>query len=105
MSKTEDNMPASNHEHEQTREALVEFLHLVLSRGKEELSKRASDSRKALELRSLKKDRLRMFEKLGREVEMLVAAGEIKHPGLIRGVERIHRLDALIDEHTKSGTK
>ena len=103
--KTEDQIPANSQSNEHAKEALVEFLHLVFSRGKEELSKRASDSKRALELRSLRKDRLKMFEKLGREVEMLVASGDIKHPGLIRGVERIHELDALIDEVAKSGTK
>ena len=103
--KTEDQKPANPHSNEHARDALVEFLQIVFSRGKEELSKRASDSKRVLELRSLRKDRLKMFEKLGREVEMLVAAGDINHPGLIRGVERIHELDALIDELAKSPTK
>ena len=42
-----------------------------------------------------------MYEKLGREVEQLCAAGEIHHPGLLRGVERIRALENQIKEASK----
>jgi hypothetical protein len=48
------------------------------------------------ELRQLRRDRQRMFEKLGREVVHLVDGGELSHPGLIRGAERIRQLDGQI---------
>ena len=45
-----------------------------------------------------------MYAKLGREVEALVEAGEIHHPGLLRGVERIRALkgDIVLLEQNKS---
>ena len=55
-----------------------------------------------LHLRSLKKDRSKMYEKLGREVERLVEAGELSHPGLIRGVERITELGTRIETVQKT---
>jgi hypothetical protein len=39
---------------------------------------------------------MRMFEKLGREVVNLVEGGELSHPGLIRGADRIRQLDVQI---------
>ena len=97
MSKDEEQTIESQN-NEQVRAALQQFLQIVLGRSKKEINKLASDGRKALELRSLKKDRMKMYEKLGREVELLIEAGEITHPGLIRGVERIHQLGLQIQE-------
>ena len=65
----------------------------LLSLGKEHLSEAAVDGRKLLELRSLKKDKLKLYEKLGREVQWLIEAGEITHPGLKRGIEKIQEID------------
>ena len=65
----------------------------LLSLGKEHLSEAAIDGRKLLELRALKKDKIKMYEKLGREVQWLIEAGEITHPGLKRGIEKIEELD------------
>ena len=68
----------------------------IRQKGKKEIGRMAQDGRKQLELRSLKKDRHKMYEKIGREVERLIEAGDIEHPGLIRGIERIHQLDERI---------
>ena len=68
----------------------------LLNLGKEQLSEAAVDGRKILELRSLKKDKVRLYEKLGREVQWLIEAGEITHPGLMRGIEKIQDLDEQI---------
>ena len=85
-------------------DAIVELAKGLLStirkRGKREVQRLASDGKKQLELRSLKKDRHKMYEKIGREVERLIEAGDIDHPGLIRGVERIHQLDKKIESLT-----
>ena len=40
---------------------------------------------------------LQEVEKLGREVILLVEGGELAHPGLLRGVERIREQDARIE--------
>ena len=71
-------------------------------RGTEEVRRFARDSKKQLELRSLKKDKHKMYEKIGREVERLIESGDIDHPGLIRGIERIHQLDQKIESMTKA---
>ena len=74
------------------------LLSAIRKRGKKEIVRIAHDGRKQLELRSLKKDRHKMYEKIGREVEKLIEAGDIDHPGLIRGIERIHLLDQKISQ-------
>jgi hypothetical protein len=79
-----------------SKEMLVLLIGSIFDRGKQELKRLATDGRRRLDLRSLQKDRAKMYEKLGREVENLFAAGEISHPGLARGVERIQDLDKEI---------
>ena len=41
-----------------------------------------------------------MYEKLGREVVRLVEAGEIDHPGLLKGVEQ-SKIEAELQEHAE----
>ena len=76
---------------------VIKLLKVLKQKGQKELGRLATDSRRMLELRSLKKDRIKMYEKLGKEVEALIAAGDISHPGLIRGVQRIQSLDDQIE--------
>ena len=82
---------------EQGSDLVIKLLKVLKNKGQKELGRLATDSRRLLELRSLKKDRIKMYEKLGKEVEALIAAGDITHPGLIRGVQRIQSLDEQID--------
>ncbi|MEC7985958.1 MAG: hypothetical protein VX278_12410 [Myxococcota bacterium] len=82
---------------EQGSDLVIKLLKVLKNKGQKELGRLATDSRRVLELRSLKKDRIKMYEKLGKEVEALIAAGDITHPGLIRGVQRIQSLDEQID--------
>ena len=77
-------------------DALSGLLRGVLSRSRTEVERLASDGRARLELRQLRKDRLRMYGKLGKETRALLEAGEIEHPGLARGVGRISELDERI---------
>ncbi|MEL6342837.1 MAG: hypothetical protein AAFV53_06870 [Myxococcota bacterium] len=77
-------------------DALGQVMRVVVRRGRAELSRAAAQGRVRMELRQLRKDRQRMFEKLGREVVRLVEGGELSHPGLLRGAERIQQLDAQI---------
>ena len=81
-----------------SRDLLAELMGSLLHRGKQELKKFTTDGRRRLDLRSLQRDRTKMYEKLGREVENLFAAGEVSHPGLLRGVERIQQLEQQISE-------
>ena len=78
---------------------------LIGTRGKERLGLIAQQGKKKLALRSLRKDRSKMYEKLGREVEHLCAAGEVHHPGLLRGVERIQALEKQIEEAQKEAAQ
>ena len=80
-----------------SRDLFIQLFEIVVSKGKKEIKNLASDGRRRLDLRSLNRDRIRMYEKLGREVECLIAAGEIEHPGLIRGVDRIRTLEKQIE--------
>lgn len=85
-------------ERESSTDLFIVLATLIGNRGKERLGLIAQQSKKKLALRSLRKDRSKMYEKLGREVEQLCAAGEVHHPGLLRGVERIQALEKQIEE-------
>ncbi len=84
------------------REALNQIFNSLVERSRGEVSRIATGGRRRIDLRSLRKDRRRIYEKLGKEVEALVEAGEVSHPGLIRGVERLQELDREIESLQKS---
>lgn len=82
-------------------DAVGALMRAAARRGRARLSVAASQGRVKMELRQLRRDRTRMYEKLGREVIRLVEGGEIDHPGLVRGVERIRQVDASIADVEK----
>lgn len=86
---TDDPIPALT-------DALGGLLRGMLVRSRTEVERLASDGRSRLELRQLRKDRQVMYSKLGKEVRALLEAGELDHPGLARGVQRIQGLDDRI---------
>lgn len=65
-------------------------------RGRVEMEKAARRGRERLTLRQLRSDRDRMYQKLGKEARLLLEGGELDHPGLRRGVERIRELEAKL---------
>jgi len=77
--------------------ALVEAVGGIVGRmlkvGLGEAEKAARKGRDRLALRQLRNDRDRMYTKLGKEARQLLEAGEIDHPGLRRGVERLRELE------------
>jgi len=79
-------------------DALGRVFRVAARRGRAELTRAAVQGRVRFELRQLRRDRQRMFEKLGREVVNLVEGGEVTHPGLVRGAQRIEQLDAQISD-------
>jgi hypothetical protein len=68
-----------------------EVLGILQSRGKEQVGKIARQGRDRLEVYQAKRDLDRLYQKLGREVERLIEAGEVTHPGLVTGVDRIRQ--------------
>lgn len=81
-------------------DALASVMRMVFERGQSRAGALAADGRGRLELRQLKKDRDAMYRKLGREVRRLLEAGEIDHPGIRRGVERIVGVEDRIETMT-----
>lgn len=75
-----------------------ELLGKLLRRGKVEVERATKWGRERLTLRQLRSDRDRMYQKLGKEARLLVEGGDLDHPGLRRGVERIKELEARILE-------
>ena len=71
-------------------------LRVVLSRGKTEVRRVGSQGKHQMTVRSLKKDRSKMYEKLGKEVEQLILSGDVVHLGLQRGFDRLQQLHADI---------
>lgn len=57
----------------------------------------AADGRSLLRMRQLQKERDALCVRLGKTAHRLVEAGEIAHPALTKGVERLDALDAELD--------
>ena len=72
-------------------------LRFLVQQGRSGVGRSAAEGRIQLEKRQLQKDRQVMWTKLGREVCALVEAGEVSHPGLHRGAERICEIEARIE--------
>ena len=83
------------------RDTLGYVLSRVFERGQKELTKVAHESKERLLLRSLRKDRLKLYEKIGREVEQLILTGDIKHPGLEKRIIKIRELEGQIEDVEK----
>jgi hypothetical protein len=79
-------------------QAMLSLARVVFRRGREGARRAASSGRVRLDLRQLRRDRDVMYQKLGREVRHLLEGGEVQHPGLARGVDRIKELEARIAE-------
>jgi len=82
-------------------EKLIGALRSVLTKGRSEVKRVGSQSKNQLSIRSLKKDRSKMYEKLGKEVEQLMLSGDIIHPGLQRGFDRLQLLHEEIAKEEK----
>lgn len=79
-------------------DAVADLLGKILRRGRVEVERAARKGRERLALRQMRGDRDRMYQKLGKEARQLLEAGELDHPGLRRGMERIRELEARILE-------
>ena len=79
------------------RDTLGYILGRVFERGQKELTKVAHESKERLLLRSLRKDRLKLYEKIGREVEQLIITGDIQHPGLEQRIVKIREIEQEIE--------
>ena len=69
-----------------------------LSEDKRNLLKVAHESKERLLLRSLRKDRLKLYEKIGREVEQLILTGDIEHPRLEKRISKIREIEQEIED-------
>ena len=69
----------------------------LFSRGRQEVGRLAEGSRKQMDLLALRRDQARMHEKLGKEVAQLIAIGQVTHPGLQRGFQRLQDINQQIE--------
>lgn len=77
---------------------LTETLSKLWQRSRAEAGTAARWARERLTLRQLRNDRDRMYQKLGKEARHLFEGGELDHPGVGRGVERIRELEKKIED-------
>ncbi len=70
---------------------------VLRGRGRAALESGARRARRRMDLYQSRRDLDKLYQKLGREVLRLVEAGEIEHPGLIRGVERVRRQEQAVE--------
>lgn len=79
-------------------DSVGELVGRLWRRGRDEVGRAARRGRDVLTLRQMRADRDRMYMKLGKETRNLLEGGEIDHPGLRKGIERITELEARILE-------
>lgn len=86
-------------------EAMIELLGGVARRGRSEVGRLARRGKERLEANQARKDLDHLYQKLGRETVRLVEAGEVVHPGLVAGAERIaqHQKKAAAAEAQEEG--
>jgi hypothetical protein len=77
-------------------EALERIAGVLRVRGRAALEAGAHRARKRLDLFQARRDLDKLYQKLGREVVRLVEAGEVSHPGLVKGTERIRRQEEAV---------
>ena len=94
--KTSETIPVS--QQSSIRDTLGYVFGRVFERGQKELTKVAHESKERLLLRSLRKDRLKLYEKIGREVEQLILTGDIEHPGLEKRISKIREIEQEIED-------
>ncbi|MFT5583749.1 MAG: hypothetical protein ACI9VR_001330 [Cognaticolwellia sp.] len=70
-------------------EAVMEVFSGLTRRGRRSVGDLAKRGRERLEANQARKDVDQLYQKLGRETLRLVQAGEVTHPGLMAGVDRI----------------
>ncbi len=78
-------------------EALGRVAAVLRGRGRAALESGARRARRRMDLYQSRRDLDKLYQKLGREVLRLVEAGEIDHPGLIRGVERVRQQERAVE--------
>lgn len=81
-----------------TQDLLADTLAKLWQRSRFEAGHAARWARERLTVRQLRGDRDRMYQKLGKEARHLFEAGELTHPGVGRGVERIRDLEKKIKD-------
>jgi len=89
---------ASGGQQGELAEVVGDLLGRLWRRGRVEVEKAAKRGRERLTLRQLRTDLDRMYQKLGKEARHLLEGGELDHPGIRRGVERIRELEERIAE-------
>ena len=94
MDEEQRNQPSSD--------ALRQALRLLLNRGRTEVKRVGHQGKHQLSIRSLKKDRSKMYEKLGKEVEQLMLSGELVHPSLQRGFDRLQQVHEEITKQEQA---
>jgi hypothetical protein len=94
---SEDPLPYAPADSETMSKVVSGALRFLLDKGRQGVEWSASEGKNQMEKRQLLKDRQAMWEKLGREVCALVEGGEVDHPGLRRGAERIRQIEAKIE--------
>ncbi len=77
-------------------EALERVLSVIRTRGRARAQQGARVARERIDAYQARRDLDKLYQKLGREVERLVEAEEIDHPGLVKGVERVQRQHARL---------
>lgn len=79
-------------------EAVMEIFGGLTRRGRRSMGELAKRGREKLEANQARKDVDQLYQKLGRETLRLVQAGELTHPGLVAGVDRITQHEQRLQE-------
>ena len=78
-------------------DALDRIVGVLRVRGRAAAERGARSARRRMDLYQARRDLDKLYQKLGREVIRLVEAGEVNHPGLKKGVERVRKQEAAVE--------
>jgi len=82
-------------------DALDRIVGALRVRGRAAAERGARSARRRMDLYQSRRDLDKLYQKLGREVIRLVEAGEVTHPGLKKGVERVRKQEAAVELATE----
>ena len=83
------------------QQILKDVLKLLLTQGAKGSRKVGREGKRQLDVRNVQQKRAKLYMKLGKEVEQLVKLGELEHPGILRAIEHLNRLEKEMEQLTR----
>ncbi len=84
------------------QQMIKDVLKILLSQGATGSKRVGREGKRQLDIRNINVKRDKLYLKLGKEVEQLIKLGELEHPGLLRAIGHLKKLEEELEAITKS---